>query len=194
MRFFVFDSAIGEATVPSLPPGTSTVVSVTTSFADVGYKLIKVKIDPNGAIPELSEANNEASLVLQVGQPPVGDATIVVTASDASGNPSQIAWIAGRADYDFISVPGQQDYPVQGGQVTVTVKDPDTAEVLGIYTGSRTNTSGTFNQAILAPAELGTYTLLIEVTGVDGQHANRVHVVSRHTYRACAATALAASK
>ena len=139
-------------------------MSVTTSFADVGYKLIKVKIDPNGAIPELSEANNEASLVLQVGQPPVGDATIVVTASDASGNPSQIAWIAGRADYDFISVPGQQDYPVQGGQVTVTVKDPDTAEVLGIYTGSRTNTSGTFNQAILAPAELGTYTLLIEVT------------------------------
>ena len=75
--------------------------------------------------------------MLQVGDPQQpGDAAIVITAPGASGYPGRLASVTGRADYDFLALPGQQNYPVQGGQVTVTVIDPATQAVLGVYTGS----------------------------------------------------------
>ena len=164
VRFFAFNQPIGESTISSIGPGATAEVSLATSFSEVGLKLITVKIDPENAIPEVNEANNEASLVLQVGEAPIGDATIVVQASATTGYPGRPAWVSGRADYNFISVPGEQDYPVQGGQVTVRVVDPVTLDVLGVFTGSHTDVNGNFSQAILAPVSLGSYTLLIEVT------------------------------
>ena len=154
---------IGQATIGSLAAGATADVSIQMSFSEDSFRLITVKVDPADTIVELNEGNNEAGSVLQVGQPSTAAAAIVVSASSATGEPGRPAWIYGTAYYDFQTVSGQQDYPVQGAQVTVTVIDPITLDVLGVFTGAHTSTSGAFGQGILAPVEIGTYTVLVEI-------------------------------
>ncbi len=163
VSFFDFDTLIGQTTITSLAAGATADVSVQTSYPEASFRLITVKVDPADTIVELSEANNEASSVLQVGQPTTGAAAIVVSASPATGEPGRPTGVSGAAYYDFQEIDGQQDYPVQGAQVTVTVIDPVTSDVLSVFTGAHTSTSGAFGQGILAPAETGTYTLLVEI-------------------------------
>jgi hypothetical protein len=172
VEFFAFGSPIGQATIASLAPGASGEASIQTGFALSGFKLITVRVDPGNAIAEALEDNNEASQVLQVGQPPVGDAVIVLDVPAATAYRGRVGSVSGWAYYDFAAVWGTKDYPVQGGQVTVTVIDPTTSEVLGVFTGAHTDVGGNFSQSILVPAVNGTYDLLVEVT--DGTLTTQV--------------------
>ena len=164
VSFFDFDTLIGQATIGSLAAGATADVSIPALFPEASFRLITVKVDPADTIVELNENNNEASSVLQVGQPTTGAAAIVVSASPATAERGRPAGIYGTAYYDFETVDGEQDYPVQGAQVTVTVIDPGTSDVLGVFTGAHTSTSGAFGQGILAPAEIGEYQILVEIT------------------------------
>ena len=179
VEFLSFDNPIGAATISSLAAGQSDQVFIQTQFDTSGLRLITVKIDTDDDIRELNEENNEASAVLQVGQPTGSDeAEIVVAVPAHTAYQGRPAAIGGRADYDFIITPESPDYPVQGGQVTVTVKD-SAGTVLGVYTGAKTRAGGNFAQGILAPVETGTYTLLVEVTDntVTGQFESTLDVI-----------------
>ena len=161
-----FGSSIGSLTIPSLGAGASTQVSFGPMVFPESYRLITIEVDPGHLIQELNENNNEASVVLEVGQPvfSVSGATIVVQTDPASAYEGGVVPIQGRADYDFLAVPGTQNYPVQGGRVTITIEDPATSQVIATFTGTHTLVDGSFSQPILAPAEVGTYTVITEVT------------------------------
>ncbi|MBM3999049.1 MAG: hypothetical protein FJ297_05810 [Planctomycetes bacterium] len=163
VRFLDFGTTIGEVTIPALAAGASIQVSVNVSFSEASHRLITVRIDPNNTIQERSEQNNEASQVLQVGHPELGGAEIVVSAGGVVAYQGRPVTVGGQAFYDFTTVPGTNDFPVQGGRVTVTVLDGG-GQSRGVFTGALTNTSGGFGQLILAPYELGSYTLRIQVT------------------------------
>ena len=49
---------VGDETVTSLDPSSSTVVSFTWTPGDTGIKVLKVVVDPNDAVTELDETNN----------------------------------------------------------------------------------------------------------------------------------------
>src|SRR5208337_5215547 len=160
-----FTNSVGSLTIPSLGAGASTQVSFNLTGFPESYRLITIEVDPDHQIQELNENNNEASVVLQVGNPQfsVSGATIVVQTNSASACASSVVPIQGHANYDFLALPGTS-YPVQGGRVTITIEDPATSQVIATYTGTHTLVDGSFSQPILAPAEAGTYTVITEVT------------------------------
>jgi parallel beta-helix repeat protein len=179
VNFLAFDSSIGTATIPGLAAGQSAQVFIQTTFETAGLRLITVQLDPAGNVRELNEENNEASAVLQVGEPTGSDeAEIVVNAPTQTAYQGRPVTICGRADYDFLMTPQSPDYPVQGAQVTVTVIDPVSSQVLGVYTGAKTDVNGNFWQGIWAPVEEGTYTLRVKVTDntVTGQIESALNV------------------
>jgi uncharacterized repeat protein (TIGR01451 family) len=149
-------------------------VSVTTTFPSESFRLITVKADPANAIAELNEGNNEAGQVLQVGQPSFADAVINVQSSSITVCQGAVVTVSGSAHYDFDSVPGTEDFPVQGGRVTVKLGSSAT------FTGSTTDVNGNFSQSVLAPATDGVYTLEVEVTDetVTGQTGGLTLTVS----------------
>ena len=69
VRFLDFATTIGEVTIAQIDAGASTQVSLPTWFNEASHRLITVQVDPGDTILELNEENNEASQVLQVGQP-----------------------------------------------------------------------------------------------------------------------------
>ena len=162
--FYDFNILIGQVSIDTLAAGTAETVSVPTTFADSGFRLITVKVDPDDLIAELNENNNEASQVLQVGDPDFSEAVMVVQASAQSACRGEAVSISGRADYDFSQISGTEDYPVQGGSVTVSILDPATYEVLSVYTGSHTNVSGACSQGVVSPEADGTYPVIVSVT------------------------------
>ena len=162
VSFSAFDTLIGEATIASLHAGATADVSIQTSFPDAGFQLITVKVDPDNTILELNEDNNEASAVLQVGEPPVAAAAIVVQAPPVTACQGRPTLVSGRTDYQFETEFGIQEFPVQGGQVTVTVIDPATSDI--VFTGAHSDVNGAFRQWILAPVTVDTYTLLVQVS------------------------------
>ena len=76
----------------------------------------------------------------------------------------KIVTINGRADYDFTAIPGQQDYPVQGGGVQVLIHDPVTDVVLSTYSGAHTLSDGNFSQPVISPASDGVFPVTVRVT------------------------------
>jgi hypothetical protein len=163
VRFLDFATTLGEVTITQLDAGASTQVFLPTGFSEASHRLITVQIDPADTILELNEQNNEASLVLQVGQPAQSGAAIVATAGPVVAYQGQTAWVTGQAFYDFTTVPGTNDFPVQGARVTATILD-SAGQSRGVFTGALTNVSGAFSQIILAPNEIDLYTLRMEVT------------------------------
>ena len=163
VSFYATGNWLGDATIPDLQPGSSALASLPspTSFATASLQLIRVEVNPDGTIPEANTANNAASQVLQVGQPSLSGASIVIQAPAITGNQGQVTDVGGSAVYAFTST--TRTFPVQGAVVTVSVIDSSN-NILGIYTGSNTDVNGDLNQAILAPATIGTYTLLEKVT------------------------------
>ena len=160
-----FTNSLGSLTIPSLGAGASTQVSFNLTGFPESNRLITVQVDPGHQIQDLNENNNEASVVLQVGNPQfsVSGATIVVQANSASASVGSITSIQGQANYQFTALPGTS-YPVQGGKVTITITDPVTSQVIATYTGTHTLTGGSFSQPILAPAQAGTYIVTTQVT------------------------------
>ncbi len=164
VSFFDFDQLIGQQTVAGINAGTISTASLDTSFPLDRYHLITVKVDPDNLVAELNEENNEASIVLQVGQPSTADAALVIEMGSFSAYEASAVAIVGQAWYDFEELPGTHDFPVQGGQVTVTIANPQTEQALSVFTGAHTDVTGSFRQGIIAPAETGTYTLTTAVT------------------------------
>jgi VCBS repeat-containing protein len=179
VAFLNFDAALDSMTVNNLDPGETAEVVVSTVFPVAGFQLITVDIDPNNAIEELYEENNEASQVLRVGTPDASTAEMIVLAA----NPADVCQltsvsISGSGNYDFETV--NQNFPVQGGRVSITVVDSVTDNVVGVFTGSVTDNSGNFRQLIVSPSTEGTYSLLVQITDdtVIGEYETTLHVVS----------------
>ena len=59
---------------------------------------VRVRIDPDNAIPEADEGNNEASQLLRVGQPDPSAVEIVVQAAPVSTCQGKAVSVGGRAD------------------------------------------------------------------------------------------------
>ena len=120
-NLYEFDTLIGSTTITSLEAGQTQQVTFQTSFPISDLKLISIKVDPENTISELDETDNQASQLLLVGSPDPSQATIVIQASSISACQGSVTTVNGRADYDFTNIPGEQDYPVQGGSVTVLI-------------------------------------------------------------------------
>ena len=45
------------------------------------------------------------------------------------------ASVRGDTWYDFLAVPGEQDFAAQGARITVTVRDLATSQIVGVFTG-----------------------------------------------------------
>jgi hypothetical protein len=164
VRFYDLDALIDEVTIPAIAAGSAELATVETSFPNDSYRLITVVVDPLNAILELDEGNNQASTILQVGLPSTEDATLGIEMGTFSGCAGRGVSIHGSAFYDFEQLPGERDFPVQGGRVTVSLADPDTGQVLARFAGAHTDVSGDFRQGILAPQEAGLYTVVTEIT------------------------------
>jgi titin len=164
VRFYDLDALIDEVTIPAIAAGSAALATVETSFPNDSYRLITVLVDPLNTILELDEGNNQASTILQVGLPSTEDATLGIEMGTFSGCAGRGVLIHGSAFYDFEQLPGERDFPVQGGRVTVSLADPGTGQVLTRFTGAHTDVSGDFRQGILAPQEAGLYTIIAEVT------------------------------
>src|SRR5262249_2517648 len=120
VEFRDFGIPLGTPTVAGLATGASTTASFSTSYSVAVDRLISVVAD------ETKGANNSAARDLRGGQPQPLAGLINVAASSVTAYPLQVASATGTGDYDFPSVPGTQDFPVQGGGVTVEVLDATT--------------------------------------------------------------------
>jgi len=162
VEFYDFESPgvpLGTAIIAGLLPGESVVVhSPEVSFPE-SYRVMTVVVDPADMIDEMNEENNEASQVVQIGTPEFDGAPVIVVEApdDFSCCAGQPKAVTGQAFYDFPSVAGTHDFPVQGASVAVTVAG-------NTYTGSHTDVNGNLRQGILAPGTQGSYALAIEVT------------------------------
>jgi uncharacterized repeat protein (TIGR01451 family) len=164
VSLYDFNTEIGETTIAALGAGQVQQISFQTSFQASNLELMTIKVDPANTIPELDENDNQASQMLLVGSPDPSQATINIQAASISTCQGKVTNISGQAYYDFATVPGQQDYPVQGGSVQVTIHDPTTDAILSTFSGAHTTTSGDFSQAVIAPTTDGTYPITVQVT------------------------------
>lgn len=163
VRFSDFGDLLGQQTIATLPVGATVEVSVETKYNEAGAHFVSVTVDPDNMIPESNEGNNEASRLLQVGDPDPSSASMVVHANSASTCPGNSVTLTGQAFYDFAQVEGTDDYPVQGGQVTISVVNLETGAEY-VYTGAHTDVHGNFEQTVIAPTADGTYPVRIQVT------------------------------
>ncbi|HEV8595305.1 MAG TPA: CARDB domain-containing protein [Thermoplasmata archaeon] len=87
----------GDQVLPSLPLGGSDTASVSWSAGPVGLHSICAVADPDEAIREVSEANNQACATISVEPPPGPDLVVVPSEMAASPpppyEPGQLLWI-----------------------------------------------------------------------------------------------------
>ena len=158
VNFFEGTTFLGSQPFPGLDidDSVSTSFAVTDGLAE-GFYVIRIEVVPP-ATGEIFVGNNAAGTFLQVGNPPIPEANIVVTASASVRCGEGTVYVSGQARYVIGSGDTLFTFPVQGGKVTVTILDPE-----AVFSGAHTLTSGFFLQALGAPST-GTYTLRVEVT------------------------------
>lgn len=164
VRFYDFAAVLGDTAIDQVIAGGTKTASVTVPLA-AGNHLIRVVIDPSGAIPEIDKTNNEASQVIQIGSsPPPLQGGILVTGS-LPGNvyTSSLFTVTGRAVYDLV-VNGIEytNYVVKGGSVQVTIGSSGGTQ--WVYGDVYTDINGNFAKTLLAPASAGTYQIIMTVT------------------------------
>lgn len=158
------DRLLGQVTIPVLAGGATAEVEIETVFSSASLHLIAVVVDPANTILETNEENNEATKVLAVGELDPSQATMVILASSPTVCQGATAIIDGQAYYDFADTPGENDHPVQGASISVSLLAPGTNNVIGLFTGAHTNLNGSYSQAILAPVSNGSYPVRVSVT------------------------------
>ncbi|WDQ17603.1 PKD domain-containing protein [Rhodopirellula sp. P2] len=126
------------------------------------YLLVRVVVDPDSTTEELDESNNEAIQVLQIGSPDFGSAELVAEVPDRTFYRDQFVAVGGQAFYDFSTIPGSNDFPVQNASVTARLID-STGQVLAA-SGARTAPNGNFLHTMRSPKEDGDYTLRFEIS------------------------------
>ncbi|TWU35785.1 FG-GAP repeat protein [Novipirellula aureliae] len=125
------------------------------------YLLVRVVLDPDLTVEESDESNNEAIQVLQIGSPDFGSAGLFATASDRTTTREAYVAVGGQAFYNFGSIPGDKDFPIQNASVTLRVYDSSNNLVKS--SGTRTGIGGGFSYFIHAPDRDGVYTLEYEI-------------------------------
>ncbi len=126
------------------------------------YLLVRVELDPDNTIEEKNESNNETIQVLQVGSPDFGTASLVANVPAFTTTRGTYTAVGGQAYYDFTTIFGFFDFPVQNASVTARLIDQDSGEVLRV-SGAQTAPNGNFLHFMRAPEEEGVYTLRYEV-------------------------------
>ncbi|TWU31314.1 PKD domain-containing protein [Novipirellula artificiosorum] len=127
------------------------------------YLLVRVVVDPDSIIEELDESNNEAIQVLQISSPDFGSAGLVADISPFTAYRGERVAVGGQAYYDFSSIPGDYDFPVQNASVTARLIHPSTDEVLRV-SGGRTVVNGNIFHTIRVPEIDDVYWLQFEVS------------------------------
>ncbi|APZ95156.1 Hemolysin, chromosomal [Fuerstiella marisgermanici] len=143
---FTWDGANGQ---PALP-------------LEDAYLLVRVVVDPDSTIEELDESNNDAIQVLQIGSPATGSAALVANVPDRTFYRNELVVVGGQAFYDFSTLPGTDDFPVQNASVTTRLIDQN-GQVLRA-SGTRTAINGNFRDIFRTPEEDGDYTLRFEIS------------------------------
>ena len=166
VQFYEFDNVVGSTVIAQVAAGAVATTSITVPGTPSGNELIRVVVNPAGAIQELTKTNNEASQVIQFGGTPgliAGD--ILVTGNlPSTVVAGSLFTISGNAVYAIL-VNGvtNTSYVVKGASVQVTV----TAQNGGgqwVYGNIYTDINGNFTQSLEAPASPGTYTVAMTVT------------------------------
>jgi hypothetical protein len=165
VAFYEFDSPLGTTQVTQLPPQEAEPALVTLPAGGSGERLIRVVVNQDGAVAELSEDNNEASQLIRIGTAPGPvEGNILVTGSlPTRVYMDSLFSVGGHAAY-AINVNGttNTDYAVKGGGVNVTITADDGTR--WVYGGIHTDVNGNFRKFMLAPTDSGTYRLLMTVT------------------------------
>jgi CSLREA domain-containing protein len=152
---------IGRETLGSIAPGaaervtftwdgTNSVIPFPTS---AGVALVRVTVDPDGDAAELDEDNNESSNLLEIGSPPPEIRGLITVDASINLTCNSPLPISGKAEYLLISDGEELTHPVQGGLVTVRLKDAITTDLLSTVNGSPTNIHGNFRLAIQPPSQ-----------------------------------------
>ena len=136
---------LSTVVLPAVPTGASAVVSVQHAFADEGFHLARVVVDPSGALVEQTTDNNVAAQGFWIGQVPPNPGDIIATEVDlespdglsAGGLPAARVGgtlrVFGRADYEPF-LPFDPDNSlgiaaVKGGIVRLSLFDSEGTEV-----------------------------------------------------------------
>jgi hypothetical protein len=155
IRLYNYALQIGTQQISEISPGETIAVQFNNQFHITGYYLIQGQVDTDNEIAESNESDNQTSRVILVGNPPDTTASIIVSGYSDCRN--DVVTFTGYASYDFSNIAGTEDYPVQGGNVSIDIMN------YGTYTGSYTNTQGFFLQKVISP-EIGTYLVTITIS------------------------------
>ncbi|MFK8114585.1 MAG: CARDB domain-containing protein, partial [Rubripirellula sp.] len=161
---------IGRALVASLAAESEAEIGLTWDGTgsqpalpvDDAYLLVRVVLDPDNTIQEEDESNNEAIQVLQIGSPDFGSAGLVANVNPVTTTRGTYTAVGGQAYYDFSTIPGSNDFPVQNASVTARLIDQATGEVLRV-SSDQTAPTGNFFHLFRAPEVDGVYTLQYEI-------------------------------
>jgi hypothetical protein len=133
-------------------------------MAASGDHLVRVVVDPSGAIAELDKTNNEASQIVRINPQGPTEGNILVTGSlPSTVYADSLFNVAGQAVY-AINVNGttNTDYVVKGGAVQITVSADGGAN--WVYGDIHTDINGNFSKSLQAPTSPGTYHISMTVT------------------------------
>ena len=164
VQFYEFGNFLGETVIEEVPANGIGTTSITAPITTSGEHLIRVVIDPSGAIEELDKTNNEASQIIKIGSPAPIPGNILVTGSlPSTVYTDHLFAISGRAVYDlYVNGTRYTNYVVKGGSVQIMIKDDSGNE--WHYGGVHTNINGYFSKTLQAPASPGSYHILMTVT------------------------------
>ncbi len=164
VRFYEFDNPLGEPMIAEVAPNGIGNASITVPAMTAGDHLIRVVVDPEDAIAELDETNNEASRLISIGSAGPTEGNILVTGSlPATVYTQSLFTLNGRAVYDlYVNGVRNTDYVVKGGSVQITVAGDGGAQ--WVYGDVYTDVEGNFAKTLQAPATPGTYRITMTVT------------------------------
>jgi hypothetical protein len=166
VRFFEFGVLLGETVIPQVAANGNTNTSIVVPMDATGDHLIRVVIDPDGAIQELDETNNEAGQIIQPGGsgPAATEGNILVSGSlPSTVYTNSLFTLSGRAVYDLL-VNGARntDYVVKGGSVQITVTGDGGTK--WVYGDVHTDLNGNLAKSLQATTTPGTYHIAMTVT------------------------------
>jgi hypothetical protein len=165
VRFFEFGNLLGEYVMPEVPANGNSITTISVPMESSGDHLVRVVIDPDEAIPEIDETNNEASQIIQPGGATVETSgNILVSGSlPTTAYSNSLFTLSGKAVYDvLVNGVRNTEYVVKGGSVQITVTGENGAE--WTYGGIHTGTHGNFVKSLQAPPNPGTYQIAMTVT------------------------------
>lgn len=154
VRFTDGNLSIGDQQVSSIPKHSGRTASIAWTADREGFHLMKVVVDPDNALVETDEENNEATRSLLVGQFQYFGGIMV----SGSANPNETkvgcqVRVQGSVVYNTTFSSGE---PVAGATVAVTIA--------GQQWTCHTLRNGSYSVNVTAPYTQGNYTIVIGVT------------------------------